>query len=92
MIWLGKIYLSIKIFPSSVTVDLNELKEKIKTVLPEYASVRRINEEPIAYGLVALIAHVTIPEEEAGIMDEVEGKLKSLEEVGQVEALVMGRL
>ncbi len=92
MIWLGKIYLSIKIFPSSVTVDLNELKEKIKTVLPEYASVRRIDEEPIAYGLVALIAHVTIPEEEAGIMDEVEGKLKSLEEVGQVEALVMGRL
>ena len=92
MIWLGKIHLSIKIFPSSVTVDLNELKEKIKTVLPEYASVRRINEEPIAYGLVALIAHVTIPEEEAGIMDEVEGKLKSLEEVGQVEALVMGRL
>lgn len=92
MIWLGKIYLSIKIFPSSITVDLNELKEKIKTVLPEYASVRRIDEEPIAYGLVALIAHVTIPEEEAGIMDEVEGKLKSLEEVGQVEALVMGRL
>ena len=89
---MGKIYLSIKIFPSSVTVDLNELKEKIKTVLPEYASVRRIDEEPIAYGLVALIAHVTIPEEEAGIMDEVEGKLKSLEEVGQVEALVMGRL
>ena len=89
---MGKIYLSIKILPSSVTVDLNELKEKIKTVLPEYASVRRIDEEPIAYGLVALIAHVTIPEEEAGIMDEVEGKLKSLEEVGQVEALVMGRL
>lgn len=89
---MGKIYLSIKVFPSSVTVDLNELKEKIKTVLPEYASVRRIDEEPIAYGLVALIAHVTIPEEEAGIMDDVEGKLKSLEEVGQVEALVMGRL
>jgi len=63
---ISKVIVSIKIFPSDVTVDLGLLKEKIKKNLPEYASVYKFVEEPIAFGLVALITHIVFPEEKSG--------------------------
>jgi len=89
---MAKVLISYKILPSEVTVDLNLLKEKIKKKLPKYASIRKFAEEPIAYGLVALIAHITIPEEKPGGLDELEKSLQNIEEISQIETLMVHRV
>ena len=89
---MGKVLISYKILPSDITVDLNLLKEKIKKKIPEYASIRKFAEEPIAYGLVALIVHITIPEEKPGGLDELEKSLQNMEEIGQIETLMIHRV
>jgi translation elongation factor aEF-1 beta len=88
---LAKVLVSMKVFPSDVTVDLKMLKEKIKRELPEGTSVIQFSEEPVAFGLVALIAHVTVPEDKPGVLDEVENKLRRIEEVNNVETFMMRR-
>lgn len=89
---LGKMFVSMKVFPSDVDIDLEKLKERIKQAIPESASMRKIQEEPVAFGLVALILHIVVPEEESGIMDLLEDRIKSVEGVSQVETLAMGRI
>ncbi|RLG98681.1 elongation factor 1-beta, partial [Candidatus Bathyarchaeota archaeon] len=56
------------------------------------ASMRKIQEEPVAFGLVALILHIVIPEEESGIMELLEERIKGIEGVSQVETLAIGRI
>ena len=89
---LGNVVISFKIFPSEATVDLNLLKEKIKKRLPEFASVHGFAEEPIAFGLSALIAHIILPEDRSGILDEVEGYLLKINEISQIETIMVRRV
>jgi len=88
---LGNIVISFKIFPSEATVDLNLLKEKIKKQLPKFASVHGFAEEPIAFGISALIAHIVLPEDRSGVLDEVEGYLLKIKEISQIETIMVRR-
>jgi len=90
--WLGlaKVVAQVKIFPTETTVDLAELRKKIEKALPPDTSVARFDEEPIAFGLVALVARVVMPEEE-GRMDKVEEALKSVENVGEIQVVNVWR-
>jgi len=87
---VGKIVIAYKIFPSESSVDLNLLKEKIKKELSGIASIQRFAEEPIAFGLSALVVNMVLPEEE-GILDKTEKKLTDMEEVGQIQTLGVNR-
>jgi len=89
---MAKVLVSIKIFPSDITTDLNQLKKKIEKELPKYTSVYRFDEEPIAFGLTALIAHIIIPEEKPGGLDEVEKQLQKVDEISQMETLMVRRI
>ena len=89
---LGNVVISFRIFPSEATVDLNLLKEKIKKELPEFASVHGFAEEPIAFGLKALIAHIILPEDRSGVLDEVESYLLKIGEISQIETLMVRRI
>lgn len=86
---MGKVIVSFKIFPSDITVELNRLQSRIEEELPEYASVYRFTEEPIAYGLNALIAHIIIPEEKPGGLDEVEKRLQKIGEISQIQTVMV---
>jgi len=88
---MAKVVVSVKIFPSDITVDLGLLKQKIERSLPEYASVYRFVEEPIAFGLVALIAHIVVPEEKPGGLDEVEKRLRGIDEISEIETIMVRR-
>jgi translation elongation factor aEF-1 beta len=88
---MAKILISYRILPTEVTVNLEELKQKIKENLPEDSSVYRFAEEPIAYGLTALIAHIIIPEDKPGGLDELERALQKIEEISQMETLTVHR-
>lgn len=82
---MAKVIASIKIFPSEPSTDLSELKSRIEKKLPKDASIIASKEEPIAFGLVAIIANIAMPEEISGKMDEVEEALKSTEGVSEIQ-------
>jgi len=83
---------SLKIFPSDIVADMNGLKETIKESLQGKATIYKFDEEPVAFGLIALIVHILISEEASGIMDEVERRLKSIDGISEVEVLVSRRI
>jgi len=87
---LAKVVAQIKIFPTETTVDLGELRKQVEKALPAGTGVARFDEEPIAFGLVALVARVVMPEEE-GRMDEVEEALKSVKNVGEIQVVNVWR-
>ncbi|MGB9022166.1 MAG: elongation factor 1-beta [Candidatus Bathyarchaeia archaeon] len=87
---MAKVVAQIKIFPTETTVDLGELRKKIEKALPPETTIARFDEEPIAFGLVALVARVVMPEEE-GRMDKVEEALKSVENVGEIQVVNVWR-
>ena len=89
---MGKIVIAYKIFPSEASVDLELLKEKIKKELSDIVSVQRFGEEPIAFGLSALIVNMVLPEDKEGILDETEKRLSKIEEVGQIQTIGVNRL
>jgi len=87
---LAKVIAQIKIFPTETTVDLVELRKMVEKALPAGTAVARFDEEPIAFGLVALVARVAMPEAE-GQMDKVEEALKSVENVGEIQVVNVWR-
>ena len=91
-IHLTKVLVSIKIFPSDTTTDMNLLKDRVRKTLEGKASIYKYEEEPVAFGLVALIAHVLVPEEAAGGTDEVEDLLKQTDGVSEVQVMVSRRI
>lgn len=88
---MGSVVVSYKIFPVDITVDFNELREKIEGCLPEFASIYGFGEEPIAFGLNVLIAHIKIPEDKSGVLDNLESNLKQISEISQVQSVMVRR-
>ena len=89
---MGKIVIAYKIFPSEAGIDLEVLKEKIKKQLSDIASIQRFDEEPIAFGISALVVNIVLSEDKEGILDETEKRLSKIEEVGQIQTLAVNRL
>lgn len=89
---MASIVISYKIFPKSTEVDFKELQEQVGKALPSRAKIYAgFQTEPIAFGLNALIAHIQIPEEETGILDEVERNLERIPAVSQIQTLMVRR-
>lgn len=89
---MSKVVISLKIFPSDITIDLTLLKRKIEKSLPEHASVYRFEEEPIAFGLTALIVHIIIPEEKSGELNRIEKDFKRIDEISEIETLMIRKV
>jgi elongation factor 1-beta len=88
---LAKVLASIKIFPNDANLDLDVLKSKIQQALPAGSTVHKFEEEPVAFGLVALIAHVVLPEDAEGKMDQVEDSIRGIDSVSEIQVLRVGR-
>ncbi len=88
---MAKVLASIKIFPSDANIDLGVLKSKVQSSLPAGSTVQRFEEEPVAFGLVALIAYVILPEDAEGKMDQVEEAIRAVDLVGEIQVLSVGR-
>ena len=89
---MANVMVSVKIFPSDVMGNMDDLKETINKTLEGRASIYKYEEEPVAFGLVALIAHILVPEDVQGRMDEVEERLKGVPGVSEVQVLVSRRI
>jgi elongation factor 1-beta len=89
---MARVLAAIKIFPNDANIDLNALKARIQSALPAGSTVQKFEEEPVAFGLVALIAYVVLPEDAAGQMDQVETAIRSVDQVSELEVLRVGRV
>lgn len=77
---MAEVIVGFKVLPKEVGIDLDKLEDRIKSEInPE-----RIQRQPIAFGLVALLITKLVPDAE-GELEKIENKLKSIEEVGEVE-------
>ncbi|MEM3550193.1 MAG: elongation factor 1-beta [Candidatus Bathyarchaeia archaeon] len=88
---MGSVIISYKIFPVDITVNFEDLKKKIEASLPEFASIYGYGEEPIAFGLNALICAIKIPEDKTGVLEELENRLGQISDISQVQTLMVRR-
>lgn len=88
---MGEVLATIKVMPESPDVDLAEIKENIKNLIPDDAELHKIEEEPIAFGLVAIIVMVIIDDGEGGT-EKIEENLSKLENISSIKVVDVGRL
>ncbi len=88
---MGEVVAVIKIMPNGVDVDLEKLKENLAVAVPAGVDLKGIAEEPIAFGLVALMATVIVGDVEGGT-DSVENAFAEVPDVESVQVAEIGRL
>jgi len=87
---MARVLTQIKVFPTEVSVDLAKLQDDIRKGMPADATVIRIEEEPIAFGLVALVLTISMAEKD-GLIEEVEKALTSTANVGEIQTIAVSR-
>jgi elongation factor 1-beta len=88
---MGKVAAELKVMPEDPDVDLDALQERLEQVLPEGAKINGFKRDDVAFGLVALIPTVVVPDE-AGGTDAVEEAFAGVEGVESVSVENVGRL
>jgi elongation factor 1-beta len=88
---MGHVIVTYKIFPEDIVKDFEPMKAEIQKQLPKSAEITGWGEEPVAFGLVALLVQMRFPEEETGIVDELEVKLGEIKGISQVQTLMVRR-
>ena len=88
---MGSVIITYKVFPEDIVENFDDLKKKIEAIMPEFSSVTGYGEEPIAFGLKALLLQVKFPEDKTGILDEFEKSLESIKGVSQVQTFMVRR-
>jgi len=84
---MGKVLVTSKLFPESPNVDLEKIKKEVK----EKINPEKIEEEPIAFGLVSLKIEKVI-EDDGKSLEELEKKLRNIPNVSQVEIVQVSRI
>ncbi|HXQ93056.1 MAG TPA: elongation factor 1-beta [Nitrososphaerales archaeon] len=80
----------VKIMPKEAEIKPQQIVDDIKKLNPSI-EIRSTKEEPIAFGLVALIADF-LTDDEAGAMDSIEESIRKSQLVGEFEVLGASRI
>jgi elongation factor 1-beta len=88
---MGWILVVYKVFPEDILPSFDDLKEKVKAVLPEHSSIEGWGEEDVAFGLKALLVQVRFPEDKMGLVDEFETALAKISGVSQAQSFNIRR-
>ncbi|WP_048150953.1 elongation factor 1-beta [Palaeococcus ferrophilus] len=81
----------IKVMPTDPDVNLDELEEAIKKVIPEKFGFQKVEREPIAFGLVALNVYLLGKDAEGYSFDEVAEAIEKLENVESAQVTTVTR-
>jgi translation elongation factor aEF-1 beta len=83
---------TIKVMPADADTDLNDLKNKIREAIPASGQINgEIVEQPIAFGLKALIVTIVVEDDEGGI-DPIEEALNAIPEAESVSVTNLDRI
>lgn len=63
---MGKVAVNLKVMPESPDNDLDVLQERLEDVLPEGAKINGFERDDVAFGLVALVPTVIVPDDAGG--------------------------
>ena len=88
---MGSYLVRVKVMPSGPEIPSGELLESVKGVLGKEMTLKGSKEDPIAFGLYALIIDVVAPEEE-GMVDKVEAAVAKAPLVTQSELMGVSRM
>lgn len=87
---MGVAVVKIKVMPVSPDVNLEKIKEEVKSKIENMGGKGcNLEEEPIAFGLKAIIAMFAWPEEEE--LENLESALQSIEDVNSVQVIDIRR-
>lgn len=88
---MGQVAAKIQIMPAGVETDLEALKERLTNAIPDGVKLHGFSEEPIAFGLKAIVAVVLVGDVEGGT-ESIEEAFATTDEVQSVSVLELGRL
>ena len=88
---MARIVGTYKILPEEPETDLQVLKALIEEALPEDMKITATGEQPLAFGLKALVLDINFAEED-GLQDQLEEILSKIEGISEFEALQLFRL
>ena len=88
---MGDVAAKIKVMPNSPDVDLDDLQDRLEESLPQGAEIRGFQRDDVAFGLVALLPTVIVPDG-AGGTEAVEEAFKEVDGVESVAVENVGRL
>ncbi|TFG28887.1 elongation factor 1-beta [Candidatus Thorarchaeota archaeon] len=88
---MARVVMTMKIMPDGVEIDLDDLLEKIKGVVPEGTDVGAVETQPIAFGLMAIRMNL-VRDESLGGTDDIEAAISAVEGVAQVEVEMVSRM
>ncbi|AUV82351.1 elongation factor 1-beta [Salinigranum rubrum] len=88
---MGKVAAKIKVMPNSPDIDLDALQERLEESLPEGARINGFERDNVAFGLVALLPTVIVPDD-AGGTEAVEEAFMGVDGVESVSVENVGRI
>ena len=88
---MGKVAAVMKVMPQSPDVDLDALENRLGESLPEGAKINSVERDDVAFGLVALMTTVIVPDD-AGGTEAVEEAFGNVEGVESVSVAEVGRI
>ena len=88
---MGKVAAKLKVMPESPEVDLDELQHELENSLPEGAKINGFERDDVAFGLVALLPTVIVPDD-AGGTEAVEEAFADIDRVESVAVENVGRI
>ncbi len=88
---MAQLLLLVKILPTGVEIDLDQVAKKIKEALKDGITLRKYTKEPLAFGLYFIKGEFILDDRE-GQMDALESVIRSVEGVSELEVLNMSRM
>lgn len=88
---MARVVITLRIMPEDIDVDLEDLLERVKHVIPDGTDVRATEITPVAFGLKALRMNVA-RDEAMGGTDDIESAIGALAGVAQVEVEMVSRM
>lgn len=88
---MGKVAAKLKVMPKNPDVDLDGLQDQLEVALPDGAKIKGFERDDVAFGLVALLPTVIVPDD-AGGTEAVEEAFSELADVESVAVENVGRI
>ncbi len=88
---MGEVAAKIKVMPSGMDVDLTRLRDALTKVIPKGARIHGFSEQPVAFGLKALVVVVKVGDIEGGT-EKVEEEFSKVKGVESVSVEELGRM